>query len=129
MDSFFLVSILALSLASSSALARPSIPKEGLAFIHQVHQAAIHKDYAALETLMAREFVWSFGGDEDAKQAIAAWRENPEALQVLAKITRSPCAMRPDNLIECPRNPGTDYRAGFKRTQGGWQMVYFVAGD
>jgi len=34
-----------------------------------------------------------------------------------------------DKHVECPANMGASFRAGFKWTDGGWKMVYFVGGD
>jgi hypothetical protein len=39
------------------------------------------------------------------------------------------CVKKADQSIECPKNAGTSYRAGFKQTREGWRMIYFVAGD
>ena len=78
---------------------------------------------------MAPEFVWSFGGDADAQQAIGAWKADPRALNVLHRVTGAPCAALPDGSVECPRQAGRAARARFEPTAQGWRMVSFVAGD
>jgi hypothetical protein len=78
---------------------------------------------------MVSEFVWSFGGDANAEQAIQAWKADRSILKELYRVTGQDCIAKPDNTIECPKNAGTGYRAGFKKTHDGWRMFYFVAGD
>ena len=112
-----------------SAVAAPAIPPEAKALIRQVHSSASAKDFAALKPLMAKEFTWSFGGDSDSSQAIAAWRKDPQYLKDLSRVTGLRCAYTDEEYIECPANAGTAFRAGFKRLPEGWRMVYFVAGD
>lgn len=97
--------------------------------IQKVHGAAKAKNFSALEKLMVPEFLWSFGGDGDAKQAIDAWKTNPRALKELHRVTGSACAARRDGSVECPRNAGVSYRARFEKTAEGWRMVSFVEGD
>jgi hypothetical protein len=119
-----------LALVCTSAIAAPGIPPEAQKLIYQVHSAAKNRDFATLEKLMVNEFVWSFGGDENAKQAIAAWKEDPVLFQHLQRVTGQTCQFAyGGTIIECPRNAGINYRAGFKQTTAGWRMVYFVAGD
>jgi len=78
---------------------------------------------------MTQDFIWSFGGDASASQAIAEWKTNPDALKHLIYVTEQPCSYLSDNAVECPRNAGLGYRAGFKLTNTGWRMYYFVQGD
>lgn len=111
------------------ASAAPAVPMEAEEIIRQVHAAAKRKDVAALKNLMVSEFVWSFGGDGDANQALAAWEEDPVAFQQLYRVTGRTCAVKSGGTVECPRNGDTHYRAGFRETSSGWRMVYFVAGD
>jgi hypothetical protein len=108
--------------------AAPPLPTAAQVIIREVSAAASRKDFVALEALMAREFTWSFGGDVDAKQALAEWQSQPRYLQELRRVTRLPCQQQGE-YVECPANANAGYRAGFKRTQAGWRMVYFVAGD
>lgn len=111
-----------------SILAAP-IPKEVQSLISKVHVAASKKDTDALKKLMAAEFVWSFGGDVDAEQAIQAWKADKSILKKLYRVTGRDCVRKADQSIECPKNAGTSYRAGFKQTTEGWRMFYFVEGD
>lgn len=106
-----------------------ALPKQAAISIHQVNKAAKAADFASLQSLMTEDFIWSFGGDASVTQAIAEWRSNPDAIKQLIKVTEQPCIHNEDNTVECPRNPGLGYRAGFKITDAGWRMYYFVQGD
>ncbi|WP_017907336.1 hypothetical protein [Xanthomonas sp. SHU 199] len=55
----------------------PKLPKNASAAIAAVHRAAAQRDLQSLHRLMVQEFVWSFGGDGDADQAIRSWRTSP----------------------------------------------------
>ncbi|MFD0930501.1 hypothetical protein ACFQ1T_12015 [Methylophilus glucosoxydans] len=122
------ISLLVFTTLSIPALAAP-IPIEAQALISKVHAAASKKDTDALKKLMVTEFVWSFGGDGDAEQAIQAWKADPSLLKKLYRVTGRDCVKKVDQSIECPKNAGTSYRAGFKQTSEGWRMIYFVAGE
>jgi len=111
------------------ALGAANIPLEAQSVILKVQLAAKANDLAALTKLMVKEFTWSFGGDLDAEQALAAWNENPEAIKELYRVASKQCTMREEKIVECPTNAGINYRAGFKNTESGWRMIYFVAGD
>lgn len=115
--------------ASLPVWAAKPLPPGATAVIHAVHTAAGQQRHAALQRLMAPEFVWSFGGDADAQQAIAAWKADPKALKALHRATGMPCAALPDGGVECPRQAGRAARARFEPTAQGWRMVSFVAGD
>lgn len=78
---------------------------------------------------MSVEFVWSFGGDSDAQQALEAWREHPEVLDELRRITAAACVEQDEGGIECPIDAGDGYRARFEKLAAGWRMVSFLAGD
>jgi hypothetical protein len=114
--------------APSSSAGRP-VPAEAKAVIRQVQVAAAARDFAALEALMVPGFVWSFGGDESAQQALAAWKTEPRVLDRLSRATKQACRAEDDGIVECPTKAGTGYRAGFQRTAHGWRMIYFVAGE
>lgn len=118
-----------LGLVAFAAIAATDVPKEAKDIVLKVHAAAGRKDAKALEPLMVGDFVWSFGGDGDAKQALDAWKEDPAAFAKLYRVTGMPCVLVEGNIIECPKNAGLNYRAGFKLTDKGWRMIYFVAGD
>jgi ketosteroid isomerase-like protein len=117
------------AVVSTASVAAPAIPPEAKALIRHVHSAASSKDFAALKSLMAKEFTWSFGGDSDASQAIAEWRKDTKYLRTLSHVTSLRCAYISEEYIECPANASTEFRAGFKRMPEGWRMAYFVAGD
>ena len=122
------VAVISLWFVSTHTFAA-TLPKPATAVIAQIHNAAKAADYVMLESLMTQDFIWSFGGDASATQAIAEWKANPSTLDKLMKVTRQPCRPQADNTVECPNNAGTGYRAGFKNTSVGWRMFYFVEGD
>lgn len=122
--------LFALGTSAEATFTTKPIPDDAKAVIRSVRIAAKAKDYAALKRLMVPEFTWSFGGDGDANQAIEAWQQDPKALQSLYRVTGLPCTFRTDiDHVQCPPNAGYRYRAGFIRTDMGWRMSYFVAGD
>lgn len=106
-----------------------SIPPELRSLISQVSDAATRKDFVALRAAMITEFVWSFGGDGDADQAIAEWKVHPKLLGHLAAATKAQCGAEGPDYIQCPANAGTGFRAGFRLVDSHWKMAYFVAGD
>lgn len=119
------------SVAASTCWAGGDIPVEARRVIAAVHHAAHQRDFGAIERLMAREFVWTFGPEADgsASQAIRAWRVDPVRLAELARVTGLQCSLQESGYVQCPANAGIGYRAGFRRTGQGWRMVYFLAGD
>jgi hypothetical protein len=105
------------------------IPKEAASLIAQVSGAAQRKDFSALRSMMVQDFTWSFGGDGSAEQALEEWKRRPAMLNKLSKAARSKCGFVSAGVVQCPARAGTSYRAGFKRLDGRWKMVYFVVGD
>jgi hypothetical protein len=76
------------------------------------------------------DFIWSFGGDSDADQAIAEWKQDDKYLRALDRVLRNGCKPAQDNRqVECPGKGGTSFRAGFEKTPSGWRMSSFVEGD
>lgn len=108
--------------------AMPSVSEDASIAIHQVHVAALKRNTVSLKLLMLDNFEWSFGPDQGAKQALAAWTKDPIHFKQLARVTAMPCSIEGD-VVECPHNAGMGYRAGFKMTTSGWRMIYFLAGD
>lgn len=126
---YILVVAIALIMSITNVNAKNvGIPKAAANTILTVQNAAATRNFGILKQTMVDEFVWSFGGDGDANQALNAWRKERKYLRNLARVTASRCEWRED-LIECPKNAGTGYRAGFKKTGDCWRMIYFVAGD
>ena len=121
-------STLAAASAFGQALAE-GVPAEAAKVIEQVRQAANSKNYPELRKWMVSEFIWSFGGDASADQAMARWKQEPAYLRNLARVTYLKCAYRKDGYVQCPARTGTAFRAGFKQAGGTWQMEYFVEGD
>jgi hypothetical protein len=106
-----------------------SISPELQKVISQIGDASQRKDFNALRSAMVQNFVWSFGGDSDADQAIAEWKKNPQYLRDLALASRAKCGAEGSEYIQCPANAGTRFRAGFRLVGGQWKMAYFVGGD
>jgi hypothetical protein len=118
------------STAAGVSLDNKPIPTEARAIILEVHRAANKKDFTALRRLMVSQFTWSYGGDGDADQAIDAWKHDRAAMRELYRITAQRCSFSSDEQnIQCPPNAGYRYRDGFTKTEQGWRMSYFVAGD
>jgi len=116
--------------AEDRAIAKSmGIPPELKSLISQVGEAAKKKDFVALRSAMTQEFIWSFGGDGDADQAIAEWKKYPRYLSDLAAVTKAKCGAEGPDYIQCPMNAGTRFRAGFRLVGGQWKMAYFVGGD
>ena len=116
-------------LATGTCALAADIPKEARDVIRAVHASAQKSDFAALRSLMVREFQWSFGGDPDAEQALESWKADPQYMRNLARVTAQGCGFITREIIECPAKAGKGYRAGFARTPDGWRMRYFIAGD
>ena len=104
-------------------------PKAAAALVAKVHTAAVARDKKALERLMTSDFVSSFGGDGGPTEALALWTSEPVRFQTLARVTASTCELRSTDYVECPRNAGNGFRAGFKLVGSKWVFASFVAGD
>ena len=132
---FTLAAIAALLLAGTALAAERRTttpvpaPPEAMKVIDEVERAARTQDMNALRATMARNFTWSFGGDADADQALAEWRQDPRYLKALAHVLHSPCRTVEPDLVECPASGGLGFRAGFAPKDGQWRMTYFVEGD
>jgi hypothetical protein len=113
---------------SFCAHAAPAIPPDALTAVQQVNSAAARKDFGTLEALMTPQFIWSYSGDANAKQAIAEWQSHPKFLKDLQRVTSLPC-VQTSALVECSAKVKGGFRAGFKQTSTGWRMVYFVEGE
>jgi hypothetical protein len=126
----FVVAIAALvSAGACSPGAHENIPKDAQSAIRRVHDAAEKSDFSVLSQVMVEEFAWSFGGDRNREQAIEAWRKDADYLKNLRQVTGRECVVTDSEIVECPTNAGTNFRAGFQETKDGWRMIYFVAGD
>jgi len=105
------------------------IPKDAARLVKAVHAATTAHDTATLRSVMAPDFVSSFGGDGGPDEALALWRADPQYLQRLAQATSGPCQYHSPSYLECPRNAGVGHRAGFRPVGGKWLFASFVAGD
>ena len=109
--------------------ANKPVPGAATGLIASVHAAAVARDHKALKSLMATDFVSSFGGDGGQAEALALWTSNPTYLQELAKATSGPCELQLPDYVQCPRKSGVGLRAGFKLVGAKWVFSSFVAGD
>jgi hypothetical protein len=105
------------------------LPQDARHVITQLQKAAESKDLARLRSLMIDGFIWSFGGDASADQAIDAWREDDRYLDELRATLERGCHPDGPDRVECPGKGGADFRAGLVKTQAGWRMEYLVEGD
>ncbi|MCV2357317.1 hypothetical protein LNV09_24495 [Paucibacter sp. B2R-40] len=121
-------SLFVLALNTAFTFAAP-LPSGATAVIAKVNREAKSQNYTNLREQMIQDFSWSFGGDASAEQAIETWRKQPGYLRQLSRVTGEKCVLRKDKIIECPRNAGTSFRAGFQELEGIWKFVYFVEGD
>ena len=127
------VSFLALSAAPSTG----KLPPDASAVIDRVRQGAERSDWTALRSAMIREFLWSFGGDRDADQAIQEWKNRPEHVRELSRVLGMGCRVDTTRYgdgtnaerIICDGKGGMHFRAGFINKSEGWKLEYFVAGD
>jgi hypothetical protein len=90
------------------------------------------RDFTSLRQVMTDNFVWSFGGDDGADNAIAEWRSEQRYLPALTKVLKSPCRQADYNGtrgVECPGAGGDSFRAWFVETKAGWKFTAFVEGD
>lgn len=72
-----------LTAIGSSTQARPpeTLPAGALESVKGVNSAASRRDFATLRNVMAQDFVWSFGGDASAEQAIHEWHRSRTSWQ------------------------------------------------
>jgi hypothetical protein len=106
-----------------------AIPKDAADVIRSTLDAADKKALSSLRALMVDAFTWSFGGDEDANQAIAEWKKDPKYLREMVGVLKMGCHLESATQIECTGRGGMTFRAGFIKSGQGWRMNYFVEGD
>lgn len=132
------IGLLAMGLAMAPARGSDDsgpLPVDAWNVIQQVERAAAATNWSQLRSSMADDFTWSFGGDGDADQAIAAWKEDPAAyLPKLRRVLTMACRRQGQfydgqEHVFCPGKTDMDFRAGFTLGKDGWKMRYFVAGD
>ena len=107
----------------------PPVPAKAADAIRLVATSAEKKDLAGLRALMVDNFIWSFGGDESAAQAIDQWKSDPKYLRELQRVLRKRCHVSDADHVECPGQGGVTFRAGFVRLETCWKMEFFVEGD
>ena len=124
------VPILLFLSAAFAAEKTRKIPADAESVIQRVRKAAETEDLKTLRSLMVQDFVWSFGGDRDADQALNEWKKESDVLSHMIRVLDKGCRSTGPRTIECPGAGKLSYRAGFtQRTTGQWLMEYFVAGD
>lgn len=130
---FVLLTVVALAseTRAPSRSKAPALPPEATAAIQRVTDAAKKGDLKALRAAMVQRFTWSFGGDDDADQAIEEWSKEPRFLRELVRVLRMGCRPWRDTTdrVECPGRGDMSFRAGFLNTEDGWKLEHFVEGD
>jgi hypothetical protein len=126
---FSLLALASSDAFSAAAIKKAPVPKEAQAIINKTRQAVGAKDFAKLRALMISEFTWSFGGDGDADQAIEAWRKDPQYMKQMSAVLKRGCHADDVDRVICPGKGGMGFRAAYVKTEAGWRMEYFVAGD
>jgi hypothetical protein len=108
-----------------------TVPPDGLVVLDRLVVAAESADWAALRSMMADEFKYSFGADRDSPDdAIEDWKKDPQVLKELVRVIGMGCKHTPDAYIHCSGEGGTNYRGALKRdSNGAWKLVWFIAGD
>lgn len=118
---------------ASPALSQPvigSLPIEAQSVITQVKEAAQVRDFNTLRALMSDDFKWNLGPDGESRAlAIEAWRRDQTYLARMVDVLQRGCVPYAAGSIVCPGKGGLDFRAGFRKTDAGWRMAYFLAGD
>jgi hypothetical protein len=112
--------------------ARERIPAAASNLISKAALWSAARDLASLRQIMADEFVWSFGGDDGADNAVREWRSDERYLRALSKVLRLPCRTGNYNgtpAVECPGRGARSFRAWFVETNAGWKFAAFVEGD
>lgn len=90
------------------------------------------RDFVSLRQVMTDNFVWSFGGDDGADNALTEWKGDQRYLPALTKVLQLPCRAADYNGtpgVECPGRRGLSFRAWFVQSQSGWRFTAFVEGD
>lgn len=104
-------------------------------FALAVRQAAARRDVLGLRSVMARDFTYSFGGGGGPAEALAAWeRQGYQPLDRLVAVLDRGLTTREGELWAAPPEHFAqleylDYRAGFRRSGGRWEWIFFVRGD
>lgn len=104
-------------------------------FVLAVRQAAARRDVLGLRSVMARDFTYSFGGGGGPTEALAVWeRQGFHPLDRLVAVLDRGLTSREGELWAAPPEHFAgleylDYRAGFRRSGGRWEWVFFVRGD
>ena len=121
--------LLTLSAAAWGRDSRLPLPSEARAAVRRLALAAEQKDLKAIRAAMIKEFTWSFGGDNDADQAVEEWRKDPRYLRQLGRVLRGRCNLRDRDHVDCPGGGGLSFRAGFVEVDAAWKLEFFVEGD
>jgi hypothetical protein len=106
-----------------------SVPKDAARVLRDVSAAAKKRNLAALRKLMVSDFMYSPGTDADADRAIDFWKREKRFLPELVKVLGNGCASKDATHVACQGEGNLAFRAGFRRTDQGWRMEYFVEGE
>lgn len=102
-------------------------------FALAVREAARLRDYAALRTMMSRDFIYSLDDAEGVLEALAAWqgRRTGDLQRLPSLLDRGIMSAGPGGVWAAPPEYVTqrgynDLRAGFRRGPTGWQFIFLV---
>jgi len=102
-------------------------------FALAVREAARLRDYAALRSMMSRDFVYSLDDAEGVLETLAAWqgRRAGDLQRLPALLDRGLVSVGPGGVWAAPPEYVTqrgynDLRAGFRRGPTGWQFIFLV---
>jgi hypothetical protein len=128
------LALLAASRAAYSKSKRPrgQVPVAASEVMSKTADWSTARDFVSLRQVMTDDFVWSFGGDDGADNAIREWRSDKRYLSALTKVLTLPCRPADYNgtrAVECPGGGGLSFRAWFVETKAGWRFTAFVEGD
>src|SRR3979411_3180707 len=79
-------------LAQTSA---DTLPADASMIVERALKAARLKDVNPLKRLMIPQFLWSFGGDRDADQAIEFWKADARYLDEMVRVLDRGCHIDP----------------------------------
>lgn len=102
----------------------PKLPDSARTAIAVIAQAAKNRDLTTIREHMIEEFTYSFGGNNDAGEALQVWADEPRYLRALWRVLRRGCHLRDADHVVCPgRGDLRSEAASSASIQGGcWRL-------
>jgi hypothetical protein len=101
-----------------------AVPKEARPLLGLIWSK--RDDAKALRNVMEKQFIWSFGGDPDADQALVEWTEHPTLLARLPAALSGSCK-REGTALTCSAKGSP--RLVLELKDRCWRWTAFVEGD